>query len=226
MTAEHLLEAQLHPPVEFRMIPIAAFYAREHITRAQYEWRLARARAASNSTELYALAAALAAPMQGEIWQMLAPLDASLLRGLALLAVGEDVTDIILTALDLATVERIVTPFVQAGASLRMILHQLSARQRLPAYGEYILSRLDQDEPLPVSMPITPAPSTLPEPLSQREIEVLRLMAEGRSNHEIAASLVIAVSTVKSHINNIFNKLGVASRTQAVARGRRLGLIP
>jgi LuxR family maltose regulon positive regulatory protein len=51
-------------------------------------------------------------------------------------------------------------------------------------------------------------------------------MAEGRSNHEIAASLIIAVSTVKSHINNIFGKLGVASRTQAVARGRRLGLIP
>lgn len=51
-------------------------------------------------------------------------------------------------------------------------------------------------------------------------------MAEGRSNQEIAGHLIIAISTVKSHVNNIFSKLGVASRTQAVARGRRLGLIP
>ncbi|ACL25444.1 LuxR C-terminal-related transcriptional regulator [Chloroflexus aggregans] len=226
VTAEYLLEAQLHPPVEFRMMPIAAFYAREHIIRAQYEWRLARARAAGDSAELHALAAALAAPTQGETWQMLAPLDAALLRALALLAAGEDATDLIVTALDLATVERIVTPFVQAGEPLRIVLNRLSVRQRLPAYGEYLLSLIDNDEPLPMSMPVTSAPPTLPEPLSQREIEVLRLMAEGRSNHEIATSLVIAVSTVKSHINNIFNKLGVASRTQAVARGRRLGLIP
>jgi len=75
-------------------------------------------------------------------------------------------------------------------------------------------------------IPTSPTSNDLSEPLSQREIEVLRLMAEGRSNHEIAAKLIIAVSTVKSHINNIFSKLGVASRTQAVARGRRLGLIP
>jgi predicted ATPase/DNA-binding CsgD family transcriptional regulator len=62
-------------------------------------------------------------------------------------------------------------------------------------------------------------------PLNEREIEVLRLIAEGLSNHEIAERLVIALSTVKWHINNLFGKLGVHSRTQAVAQAKELGLL-
>jgi len=63
------------------------------------------------------------------------------------------------------------------------------------------------------------------EPLSERELEVLRLIADGFSNAEIAERLVIAQGTVKRHINNIYGKLGVQSRTQAVARSRELGLL-
>jgi LuxR family maltose regulon positive regulatory protein len=63
------------------------------------------------------------------------------------------------------------------------------------------------------------------EPLSGRELDVLRLVAAGLSNREIAARLVIEVSTVKSYINSLFSKLEVDSRTQAVARARALGLI-
>ncbi len=62
-------------------------------------------------------------------------------------------------------------------------------------------------------------------PLNERELEVLRLIAEGLSNHEIAERLVIALSTVKWHINNLFGKLGVHSRTQAVAQAKELGLL-
>ena len=65
----------------------------------------------------------------------------------------------------------------------------------------------------------------LVEPLSPRELEVLRLIADGKSNAEIAQTLVIALSTVKSHINTIFGKLQVTSRTQALARARALQLI-
>jgi LuxR family maltose regulon positive regulatory protein len=65
----------------------------------------------------------------------------------------------------------------------------------------------------------------LVEPLSERELEVLRLIADGFSNAEIAGRLVIAQGTVKRHINNIYGKLGVQSRTQAVAKARELGLL-
>jgi LuxR family maltose regulon positive regulatory protein len=63
------------------------------------------------------------------------------------------------------------------------------------------------------------------EPLRSQELAVLRLIAAGRSNQEIARTLVIALSTVKWHINNIYGKLGVKSRTQAVSRARELGLL-
>jgi LuxR family maltose regulon positive regulatory protein len=63
------------------------------------------------------------------------------------------------------------------------------------------------------------------DPLSDRELEVLHLIADGLSNQEIADELVIAVSTVKSHANKIFSKLEVQNRTQAVARARELHVL-
>jgi LuxR family maltose regulon positive regulatory protein len=63
------------------------------------------------------------------------------------------------------------------------------------------------------------------EPLSESEIEVLRLIAEGCSNAEIGRRLFIAIGTVKRHVNNIYGKLGAESRTQAIARARALGLL-
>jgi LuxR family maltose regulon positive regulatory protein len=68
--------------------------------------------------------------------------------------------------------------------------------------------------------------STLLEPLSERELEVLRLMEQGASNQEIAEGLVLALSTVKSHVRNILSKLEVSNRTQAVKRARTFGLFP
>jgi len=66
---------------------------------------------------------------------------------------------------------------------------------------------------------------SLPEPLSERELEILQLIATGRTNQEIAEILVIALSTVKSHINNLYGKLGTNRRTEAIAIARDLGLI-
>jgi LuxR family maltose regulon positive regulatory protein len=65
----------------------------------------------------------------------------------------------------------------------------------------------------------------LVEPLSQREREVLRLIAAGLSNPEIAQELVISVGTVKRHINHIYGKLGAQSRTQAIVKARALRLL-
>jgi LuxR family maltose regulon positive regulatory protein len=61
--------------------------------------------------------------------------------------------------------------------------------------------------------------------LTERELEVLRLIAAGKSNRGIAQGLFVAVSTVKKHINNIYRKLEAHSRTQAVARARELNLL-
>jgi DNA-binding NarL/FixJ family response regulator len=68
-------------------------------------------------------------------------------------------------------------------------------------------------------------PQPLVVPLSEREREVLRLLADGRSNREIAASLFLAEGTVKNHVTNLLGKLGVRDRTQAALRARDLGLL-
>ena len=72
---------------------------------------------------------------------------------------------------------------------------------------------------------IGPSRSPLLEPLTTREQHVLELLAAGLSNAEIAARLIVTVGTVKTHIKSIYGKLGVHSRTQAIARARELGLL-
>ncbi len=69
-----------------------------------------------------------------------------------------------------------------------------------------------------------PAPSSLIEPLSQRELEVLQLICQGLSNHEICKQLYLALDTVKGHNRRIFEKLQVHRRTEAIARAREFGL--
>jgi ATP/maltotriose-dependent transcriptional regulator MalT len=86
---------------------------------------------------------------------------------------------------------------------------------------------------LPVSHSQTAAPESadagasllLAEPLSGRELEVLTLLASGRSNREIARELFVAVGTIKTHTNNIYGKLGAKNRAEALARARMAGLL-
>lgn len=84
----------------------------------------------------------------------------------------------------------------------------------------------DSQVPATTSAPAVTSPSaSAPDALTEREREILRLVAEGRSNREIAEQLIFAVGTVKWYLNQIYGKLGVASRTQAVAQARELGLL-
>jgi LuxR family maltose regulon positive regulatory protein len=85
----------------------------------------------------------------------------------------------------------------------------------LAAFGEQIAIL----SPIPNSDPLV-------EPLSERELEVLQLIAQGLSNREIGEKLFLALSTVKGHNRNIYGKLAVQRRTEAVARARELGLVP
>lgn len=72
----------------------------------------------------------------------------------------------------------------------------------------------------------SPVPEeALPEPLSQREQEVLALIHQGLANKDIARAMAVAPATVKAHIRNLYGKLGVGRRTEALARARALGLL-
>jgi ATP/maltotriose-dependent transcriptional regulator MalT len=74
-------------------------------------------------------------------------------------------------------------------------------------------------------LPLRDMMQPLLDPLSQRELEVLQLLAGGASNQEIATALVVAPGTVKLHVSHILSKLGVNSRTRAILRARNLGLL-
>jgi LuxR family maltose regulon positive regulatory protein len=78
----------------------------------------------------------------------------------------------------------------------------------------------------PVVSPVERSEQVLVEPLSERELEVLHLIALGQTNQEIAQQLVVARGTVKAHAAHIYRKLDVSNRTEAVARARQLGILP
>ncbi|MFP4564226.1 MAG: response regulator transcription factor, partial [Spirochaetia bacterium] len=96
------------------------------------------------------------------------------------------------------------------------LLEEAASRGIHPEYVGRILSAFSR--PNPRRQPLL-------ESLSERELEVLEIIAQGLSNQEIAERLYLSLYTVKAHIRNIFGKLDVTSRTQAVARARELGLL-
>ncbi len=107
------------------------------------------------------------------------------------------------------------------------LLYEALARGIAPDYVRRLLAAFPVAEPEQAAPSETQAPnSDLIEPLSERELEVLQLIAEGLTNPEIASRLFLSLNTVKAHTRNIYGKLGVHSRTQAVARARALGVLP
>lgn len=123
-------------------------------------------------------------------------------------------------AIALAEPEGYVRVFLDEGEAMTRLLYQAQAHRLGTAYLPQLLSALPC-----ASDTAVPSPQPLVEPLSARELEVLNLIAAGHSNEEIAAKLIISVKTAKRHISNIYGKLGVKSRTQAVALARELKLI-
>jgi LuxR family maltose regulon positive regulatory protein len=123
--------------------------------------------------------------------------------------------------------------FVDEGEAVSRLLCRLLGRQRRPkmqnqtinlAYVRKLLAAFPQ-QPSLSQLIASSERQTLPELLSQREYEVLRLMAAGRTNREIARELVVVIGTVKAHINSIYRKLAVNNRIQAIARARALHLL-
>jgi LuxR family transcriptional regulator, maltose regulon positive regulatory protein len=140
-------------------------------------------------------------------------------------------------AVALAAPEGHVRVFADEGAPMARLLGRLAAAQRTgrvvfpAAVSQHYLERLMRA--FQPAAPARTAPratsdterAALAEPLSGRELEVLRLLAAGKSNQQIADELVVTLATVKSHVGHILGKLAAANRTQAVARARVLGLL-
>lgn len=130
-------------------------------------------------------------------------------------------------ALTLAEPEGYLRTFVDEGEALRLLLEkQLTNRDHpLSGYVERLLAAFPHSlETISQSKIVNPK-SEMIEPLTDRELEILRLIAEGHSNAEIGQRLYLALSTVKGHNLRIFDKLQVQNRTEAVARARELGFI-
>jgi LuxR family transcriptional regulator, maltose regulon positive regulatory protein len=157
------------------------------------------------------------------------------LRSLALQAAGDhqDALTLLAETLELATPEGHVRVFADEGPPMGALLRSLlGARRRGRLAGEdgaglehlHRVAAAFRPARQPEG-PAAPAAGGLIEPLTDRELEVLRLLAAGRRNRDIAAELVVTLETVKKHTSHIFAKLGATNRTQAVAHARRLGLI-
>jgi LuxR family maltose regulon positive regulatory protein len=157
------------------------------------------------------------------------------LQGLALQAQDERTAAVqaLERALVLAEPERYVRVFVDEGAPMAALLKDMIQARRNThhdqqsggplRYARRLLAEFHSRDPS-----VTPTPHSRERPvddsLTDREREVLELIAEGLSNRDIAARMYVATSTVKSYTNSIFRRLGVSSRTQAVAEARSLGL--
>jgi len=163
------------------------------------------------------------------------------LQALALRAQGDGGRALreLVDALVLGRPEGYVRVFADEGRSIAALLGTLVAggkRKRASIAGDEVpadyLGRLlravqsptDRVSAVPTKDAIT-APAGLVEVLTDRELEVLAMLAGGRSNREIADEFVVTLDTVKKHVTHILDKLGAANRTQAVARARELGLI-
>jgi LuxR family maltose regulon positive regulatory protein len=141
---------------------------------------------------------------------------------------GDDPTPALVVleqALTLAELEGAIRRFVDEGPPLVRLLQQASDRGILSDYVDKLLAAF-ADSRLPSQLANRQSEiQNLLEPLSERELEVLSLIAGGMSNRQIADQLFLTVGTVKWHINNIYSKLGVRRRTQAVSRARELKLL-
>jgi LuxR family maltose regulon positive regulatory protein len=152
-----------------------------------------------------------------------------MLQAMAFQATGDP--DEALIALDQALIRAkpggFVRVFVDEGRPMAQLLYAALSRGIAPDYVRRLLAAFPGEEYEQTKPPKSRAPeSDLIEPLSEREVEVLQLIAQGLTNREIGERLFLSLNTVKAHTRNIYGKLDIHNRTQAVARARALGILP
>jgi len=152
-------------------------------------------------------------------------LKATVLQAVALHTHGKtkEALQLLGEVLVLAEPEGFMRTFVDEGVPMAQLLSAAAARGIMPDYTGKLLAVFEAANQKSAGIP--PPSQPLIEPLSERELEVLRLIEQGLSNREIGERLFLALSTVKGHNRNIYGKLQVQRRTEAVARARELGLL-
>jgi LuxR family maltose regulon positive regulatory protein len=138
---------------------------------------------------------------------------------------GDRAVQVLGEAMALAEPGGFIRIFVDEGEPMARLLAEAVAQGMMPVYAGKLLAAFEAERRKRKEKPDADASQPLVEPLSQRELEVLQLIAQGLSNHEISERLFLALDTVKGHNRKIFDKLQVQRRTEAIARGRELGLL-
>jgi LuxR family transcriptional regulator, maltose regulon positive regulatory protein len=150
-----------------------------------------------------------------------------ILQAVALRAHGEKegAVQMLGGALALAQPGGFIRLFVDEGTPIANLLSEAAARGIMPDYAGRLLAAFRVEQQKGEGKPLRSTAMPLSEPMSQRELEILQLLAQGLSNREIGERLFLALDTIKGHNRVIFDKLQVQRRTEAVARARELGLL-
>jgi len=133
------------------------------------------------------------------------------------------------TGLSQAEPEGLIRVFLDMGKPMQLLLTNWLAHagaSPMQNYASHLLSQFEVEPRTIMTQERTSPAGNLVEPLSQRELEVLQLIATGRTNKEIAHQLIVSLGTIKAHTASIYRKLDVANRTEAVAQARQLGILP
>jgi len=132
---------------------------------------------------------------------------------------------LLIDALAMAEPAGFIRLFLDEGLPMASLLSEALALGRMPDYLRKLLTAYEAEQQQSENRLSPPPAQPLLEPLSERELEVLRLVAAGLSNQEISERLFLVLGTVKGHTHKIFGKLGAQRRTEAIARARELGLL-
>jgi LuxR family maltose regulon positive regulatory protein len=244
-----LLLAQGELPAAMRWAEASGLQAEDVITytrEAEYlalvrvliaQMRAARGQASHATETLQLLDRLLREAEAGERWGSV--IEISMLQALALQAAGESTAAMtaLQRALTLAEPEHYIRIFADEGQPMARLLHLAHGQGRAPDYVAVLLAALGMPAQQSGALQtvgqvssrgtvVNPAVlGPLAQPLSKQEHAVLRLLAAGLSNPEIARAMYVEVSTVKTHLKGIYGKLGVHSREQATAKARKLQLL-
>jgi len=126
-----------------------------------------------------------------------------------------------------------IRPFIELGQPMENLLRQLQEQHISTDFiGRLLAAFRDESQRAgseahshDIPAPLQPASSSIAESLTNREKEILDLLVQGQANKEIAAKLFVSIDTVKTHLKNIYQKLEVNSRLQAVAKANSLGFV-